>query len=84
MLRCQAASGFASHLEAVFIPDILGQRLDFLDKGLGALLHDISLDVCPESPTPHLQKPMTWSTHKPYWLKACDKQVAPSSAAVES
>ena len=35
------------HLEAVLIPDSLGEGLDLLDKGLRALLHDISPDVCP-------------------------------------
>ena len=36
-----------TYLEAVLISHGLGQCFDLLDKGLGAFLHDLSLDVCP-------------------------------------
>ena len=48
--------GYVTNLEAVLIPDCLGQGLHLLDKALGAFLHYISPNVCPESLTPHLRQ----------------------------
>lgn len=45
-----------SHLEAIVVADFFVQVLDLLDKVLGALLHDIGLDVGPQGLTPLLQQ----------------------------
>ncbi len=53
------------HLKAVVISDFLVQALDLLHKVLGALLHDLCLDVAPQGAAPHLQAPacrvLTWT-----------------------
>lgn len=61
---CACMSGYVrspyTNLEAVFVSHRLGQCFDLLDKGLGAFLHDISPDVCPQCLAPNLH----WSYRK--------------------